>query len=86
MRIPHTTNLQRLKERYESSITLNKQDPNYQMINKVAANCLRSQLKKISEKHSNQELKSITKMLTSFASKKEEHYRVDFTETGLKTL
>ena len=86
MRIPHTANLQRLKERHESSITLNKQDPNYHMITKVAANCLRSQLKKVSEKLSDQELKSITKMLASFASKKEEHYRVDFTETGLRIL
>ena len=46
----------------------------YCMMKKAAANYLRNQLKKIPEKHFNQELMSTTKMLASFASKKEKNY------------
>ena len=46
----------------------------YWMMKKAAANRLRNQLKKILEKHLVQELKSTTKMLASFASKKEKNY------------
>ena len=46
----------------------------YRIMKKAAASCLRSQLKNISEKHFNQELKSTTIMPASFANKKEKNY------------
>ena len=46
----------------------------YRKKKKDAANRLRSQLKNIPEKHFDQELKSTTKTLASYASKKEKNY------------
>ena len=55
------------------SLSTNKTQA-YRMIKEAATNLLRKQLKKVPEKHFDQELKSTTKTLKSFTRKKEENY------------
>ena len=55
------------------SLSTNKTQA-YRMIKEAATNLLRKHLKKVPEKHFDQELKSTAKTLKSFTRKKEENY------------